>query len=53
LQLLECLVGHGTQRPQGVIVRHSFFGRNIAPHFRLLRVVSSHDYVAITVRVWK
>jgi len=44
LQFPQCLIGHDTKRAQGVILRNSLLGANVAEHIQLLLVVSAHAF---------
>jgi hypothetical protein len=44
-QLFEHRIDHLPNSAQRVIWRHPLFGRNVAEHGRLLRVVSTHRVV--------
>jgi hypothetical protein len=43
-QLLERLIGHGTQRAQWMIMRNALLGAYVAKHIQLLRIFSAHAF---------
>jgi hypothetical protein len=44
LQVPQCLIGHDTKRAQGVILRNSLLGADVAEHVQLLLVFSAHAF---------
>lgn len=44
-QLLQCLIGHGTQRTQRMVLPNSLLGADVAEHVQLLLVFSAHAFL--------
>jgi hypothetical protein len=44
MQISQCLIGHGAQRTQWVVLRHSLLRADIAEDIQLLFVFSAHTF---------